>query len=94
MSSKQSTPKRTSTAVRRPNRAQLKAAEVRSSESIGANNVASAPSAATATTKASGRGFVLTREQEMAYVRDDLRRLIITASGLFVLMIALLIILD
>jgi len=36
----------------------------------------------------------LSREAEMAYQRSDLRRLLITAAALFVLMIVLLFILD
>jgi hypothetical protein len=94
MSSKPTNPKRTSTTVRRPNRAQLKAAEVRSAASAGANNASAVPSAAIASPKTVGRGYTLTREQEMAYVRGDLRRLLLTAGALFVLMIVLLLILD
>lgn len=44
--------------------------------------------------RAIARPIGLTRDQEMAYVRKDLRRLLYIASGLFVLMIALLIVLD
>jgi hypothetical protein len=38
--------------------------------------------------------FVLPRDVEYAYIRSDLRRLIITAGALLVLMFALLFILD
>jgi hypothetical protein len=37
---------------------------------------------------------VLTRAQEYAFIKADMRRLIIIASSLFVLMIVLLFILD
>lgn len=39
-------------------------------------------------------GFVLSREQEMAYIRDDLRRLIYIASALLVLMLVILYVLE
>ena len=38
--------------------------------------------------------YVLPREVEYAYIRADLRRLIVTAAGLLALMFALLFILD
>jgi hypothetical protein len=38
--------------------------------------------------------FVISRALEYSYIRADLRRLIITASGLFVLMIIMLFMLD
>jgi hypothetical protein len=40
------------------------------------------------------RPKVLSREQEYAFIKADMRRLVITASALFVLMIVLLFILD
>jgi hypothetical protein len=40
------------------------------------------------------RPVVLTKEQEYAYIRNDLRRLYLTAGSLFVLMIALLFIIE
>jgi hypothetical protein len=40
------------------------------------------------------RQIFLTRPQEYAFIRADMRRLIITAVGLFVLMIVMLFILD
>lgn len=44
--------------------------------------------------KAVARPIGLTRDQEMAYVRSDLRRLLYIAGGLFVLMIVLLLAID
>lgn len=38
--------------------------------------------------------FVLTRAQEMLYIRADLRRLVIVASGLLVLMLVILMIVE
>jgi len=38
--------------------------------------------------------IVLTKEEEYRYIRADLRRLALTAGGLFVLMMALLFIVD
>jgi hypothetical protein len=84
----------------RPNRAQLRAMEVRRSEtapSVGATAIT--PSGAVAVNRrtvnrAVARPLGLTRAQEMAYVRSDLRRLLYIAGGLFVLMIALLLLLD
>lgn len=40
------------------------------------------------------RTFFLSRAQEYVFIRADMKRLIITACGLFVLMIGLLIFLD
>jgi hypothetical protein len=79
----------------RPNRAQLKAMEVRTAES-GASIAASRPQSPVSVGRAriAPRGFVLTRDAEMVYIRKDLRRLLITAAGLFVLMIVLLFLLD
>jgi hypothetical protein len=44
--------------------------------------------------RAVARPRVLTRAQEYAFIKADMRRLIIIASSLFVLMIVLLFILD
>ncbi len=61
------------------------------------------PAAATAPVQASRRinrnksqavTYVLPRETEYAYIRSDLRRLIITAGALLVLMFVLLFVLD
>jgi hypothetical protein len=38
--------------------------------------------------------FTLSRQQEMIYIRDDLRRLIYVAGGLLVLMVVILYILE
>jgi hypothetical protein len=79
----------------RPNRAQLRAAEIRAAESGAIVTGGVAPAAvATGRSRPMVRSFVLSRDAEMNYVRKDLKRLIITAGILFVLMIALLIILD
>jgi len=81
----------------RPNRAQLQAAEIRAAESGAMAAAAPPPTAGTGVNlrgKSATRGFVLSREAEMLYVRQDLRRLLLVSAGLFVLMIALLIILD
>ena len=82
----------------RPNRSQLRAAEIRAAESTA---VAATPTPAqTATAARPGRGrstarvIGLSRAAEMRYQRNDLRRLLYTAGVLFVLMIALLFILD
>jgi hypothetical protein len=81
----------------RPNRAQLRAAEVRAAESgaLAATPVtAAAPAVRPSRNRAPARVIGLSREAEMRYQRSDLRRLLITAAALFVLMIALLFILD
>lgn len=77
--------------------------EIRAAESVGVAQGGVAVAGATAGAVAVNRRVVnrpvaravaLTREQEMRYVRSDLRRLFYTAGVLFILMIALLIILD
>jgi hypothetical protein len=45
-------------------------------------------------TRQVARSVALSKEAEMQYQRNDLRRLLYTAGALFVLMIALLFILD
>jgi len=40
------------------------------------------------------RAVELTREQEFAYIRADMRRLIVIAGGLFALMLVLLIVVS
>ena len=40
------------------------------------------------------RVYAITREAEFRYIRSDMRRLILVAAGLLVLMLALLLILD
>lgn len=48
-----------------------------------------------ATVKSAARNaFVLPREQEYAFIRADLRRLLITAAVLAVMMVALLVVLE
>jgi len=92
---KRSTAQTRRTATARPNRAQLRAAEIRAAES-GAILPGGATPAAVATGRSRPlvRSFVLSREAEMNYVRKDLRRLLMTAGILFVVMIGLLLILD
>lgn len=61
---------------------------------------ASAPRQSPATRRYAARrrpvpqAFVLTRDQEFAFIRADLRRMLITASTLLVIMLALLFILG
>jgi hypothetical protein len=43
---------------------------------------------------ATTRAVELTREQEFAYIRADMRRLVIIASGLLALMLLLLIVVS
>jgi hypothetical protein len=43
---------------------------------------------------AQSTAFSLSREQEMVYIRDDLRRLVYVAGGLLVLMIVILYIIE
>jgi hypothetical protein len=50
--------------------------------------------AAALTRRAIARPMVLSKEQEYRFIRTDLRRLILTAGSLFVLMVALLFIVD
>jgi hypothetical protein len=82
----------------RPNRAQLRAAEIRAAESgvaAATSPVAAAlPTARQNRNQAPARVIGLSREAEMRYQRADLKRLLYTAAVLFVLMIALLFILD
>ena len=70
--------------------------EIRSAETgiAAPTNVASAAPTVTRRGKPLVRGFVLSRDAEMKYVRADLRRLLYTAGVLFLLMIALLLLLD
>jgi hypothetical protein len=80
----------------RPNRSQLRAMEIRSAES---GSVAAAPSTTSVAPRPGrartvSRTIGLSREAEMNYQRNDLRRLLYTAGVLFVLMIVLLIFLD
>jgi hypothetical protein len=91
------------------NRAQLQAMEVRAAETLtpdlqaaavaeveegSAAPLAMARRAALATKRAVARPIVLTKEQEYRFIRADLRRLGITAGSLFILMIALLFVVD
>lgn len=86
----------------KPNRAQLRAMEIRAAESVGTAHAGVAVAGAAGAVAINrrvvnrpvARAVALTREQEMRYVRSDLRRLLYTAGILFVIMIALLVILD
>lgn len=98
--------------VRKVNRSQKKAQEVRLAESsapapldltVALEQEELVPAAATAPVQASRRvnrqkaapvQYVLPRDVEYAYIRSDLRRLILTAGGLLALMFLLLFILD
>jgi hypothetical protein len=85
-------------------RAQVKAMEARSTatpvEITGQPALAAPAVSPTRATSVSSkritytRPIVLTKEQEYAYIREDMRRLVIIASGLLVLMLVLLFILD
>ena len=44
--------------------------------------------------RAVARPVVVSREQEYRYIRNDMRRMVLTASGLLVLMIALLFLVE
>jgi hypothetical protein len=87
----------------RPNRAQMRAAEIRARETVSTGGVARPqPVAGQSATVVNRRGISrpvaravsLTQEAEMEYVRTDLRRLLYIAGVLFVAMIALLLILE
>jgi hypothetical protein len=87
----------------RPNRAQMRAAEIRARETVSSSAVSRPqPVAAPTATVVNRRGVArpvsravsLTPEAEMDYVRTDLRRLMYTAGVLFVAMITLLIVLN
>ena len=97
------------TAAPRLNRAQLQAMEIRNAATVveekhggsGAAivEVASAPTAPRAgasrlVKKAIARPVLLTRAEEYRYIRADMRRLALTASALFAVMIVLLFIVE
>lgn len=91
--------------VPKVNRSQIRAMESRAAstpmdqfsltgDDVAALSTARAGSSAISRKKPVQRTFFLSRAQEYAYIRADMRRLIITASGLFVLMLVLLAVLD
>ena len=94
----------TSRATARANRAQVRAMHARAASSrtqqfsetdvIAADQIAGVGVAAVGKKKQAVRQIYLTRAQEYAFIRADMRRLLLTAGGLFVLMIALLFLLD
>lgn len=93
--------KRAPRSANRPNRAQIRAAEVRAAATpdameavAAATGVASTPASRSRGQRPVPRVFSLSRDAELAYIRSDLRRLIYIAGVLFVLMISLLFILG
>jgi hypothetical protein len=86
------------------NRAQIQAMEVRTAETVTSDEdilaiqaAVAAPSArsvAITKRKVVPRAIYLTKAQEYAYIRADVRRLIITAGSLFALMIVILFIVE
>lgn len=102
MPASRSSSKRRSTGNRRqgPNRAQLQAMEARAvttpTESVAPRDpVPGAKRAPTRTGRRTiNRVYAITREAEYRYIRSDMRRLILVAAGLLVLMLVLLLILD
>jgi hypothetical protein len=97
-------PKRTQSSTRksarasgRPNRAQIRAAEARTVVQASPTTTVAAGSAAQTGTRGRrqiARVFSLSRDAELNYIRNDLRRLIYLAGILFVLMIVLLFFLN
>lgn len=97
-------PKRTQSSSRksarsggRPNRSQIRAAEIRTAANADALEVvaaATAPAAGARIRRPVPRVFSLSRSAELTYIRNDLRRLIYTAGVLFVLMMILLFIIG
>ena len=85
----------------RPNRAQLRAMEVRTAETVPGVSAAAITSptvvssgARSAARRQVARAVTLSREAEMQYIREDLRRLFYIAIPLFVLMIVLLLVIE
>jgi hypothetical protein len=68
--------------------------EVRSVETGHSSQVASIATTRTGRPRVVARSVVLSKEAEMRYQRNDLRRLLYTAGALFVVMIVLLIVLE
>ena len=68
--------------------------EVRSVETAQLSPVSPSAMTKTGRPRAVARNVVLSKEAEMRYQRNDLRRLLYTAGALFVVMIVLLIILE
>lgn len=54
----------------------------------------SAPAAGRGRAVASARPATISRQEEYRYIRQDLRRLLLTAGGLLVVMLVLLAVLD
>ena len=93
---------------RKINRAQKKAMEVRSAESVVSDQIVEAPAhlAVEAPTRrpvrarrrtgqaAAAKPALLTRAQEYAYIRSDFRRLLITGSSLLAVLLLLLFIIE
>jgi hypothetical protein len=98
---------RRTSGTRKINRAQKKAMEVRSAESVVSDQIVEAPVqlAAEAPTRrptrarrrsgqAAAKPALLSRAQEYAYIRSDFRRLLITGGSLLAVMLVLLVIID
>ena len=102
MPASRSSSKRRSTGNRRQglNRAQLQAMEARAAttpaESVAPRDPVPGAKRAPARTgrRTISRVYAITREAEYRYIRSDMRRLILVAAGLLVLMLVLLLILD
>lgn|GEM_PF-2917485 len=99
------TAKATGKPVPKVNRSQIRAMESRAAstpmdqfsltgDDVSELSTARAGSSAISRKKPVQRTFFLSRAQEYGHIRADMKRLIITASGLFVVMLALLVILD
>ena len=102
MPASRSSSKRRSTGNRRQglNRAQLQAMEARAAatpaEAVVPRDPVPGAKRAPARTgrRTINRVYAITREAEYRYIRSDMRRLILVAAGLLVLMLVLLLILD
>ncbi len=100
-------PKRGPKTPNKMNRSQLRAMEVRAAETVISHPTSVDAAAAAMHTGAAAAGStagsrkrlvtrttVLTRERELAYIRADLHRMIITAGALLLFMIVLLFIVE
>ncbi|MCC6790750.1 MAG: hypothetical protein IT336_03640 [Thermomicrobiales bacterium] len=103
-SKSRTTQRRSDQAAVRANRAQVRAMEARSVSTtpdalvrpsdLDESVVATGGAAALTRRRPIARPKVLSRAEEYAYIKADMRRLVITAAVLFIVMIALLIVLD
>jgi hypothetical protein len=91
-------------AARQPTRAEIQAMEARSRATVVAGDVVAveerparagrAPSRTAERQRATIPRPTLSKSQEFAFIRSDLRRLIVTAGPLLLLMILLLVVID